>query len=196
MIVVISGLIITFTVYKTSADSALTPGSVDDPMVSKSYVDQQIASQVTAQVAAQTAKIPVGTSGGSAGLTVVQLRPGQFLMAGAGSEFIVRTGYVLAVSNDTNGIPDITAGKDILAKTAISLNHLLIFPNDKRGIQADPKKTTDIFVMVRGGYTLLNADGSVVTAAVIPVATPTATPGPTAAPGVTPTPALVPVISP
>ncbi len=149
------------------------PGSVDDPMVSKSYVDEQVAAQVAAQVASQvtaqvTAQInkhkqdlPTGAAGNST-VKVVVLATGQTLMASAGSEFIVRTGTALAFSKNSNGIPDVTGGKDIAAKTVLLLNHLLIFPDDTRGIVADPKKTTPIYVMVRGGYTVLNPDGTIV----------------------------------
>jgi hypothetical protein len=128
------------------------PGSVDDPVVTKSYVDQAILQAVTA--------IGTGGAGGGSGaaakLEVVVMQPGQTLMAGAGTEFIVRTGRVLAVSNDQNGIPNVTAGKDIAAGLPIELNHLLVFPNDKRGIKGDPKSKDVIYVMVRGSYTLLN----------------------------------------
>jgi hypothetical protein len=146
--------------------------------VSKSYVDeqvkQQVAAQITSQVAAAVEKfkkeIPA-SSGGGAGLTVVQLAAGQTLMAGTGSELIVRTGFVKAVSTDGNGIPDVTGGKDIAVNSDIALNHLLIFPTDKRGIKPDPKKTVPIFVMVRGEYKLINADGTEsVSAAEVPVA--------------------------
>lgn len=167
MIFAVGTILSLFFIIQTSADSpvsAVQPGSVDDPMVTKSYLDQQLKQQVTAEVAAQIAKLPTGgSSGGAAGLTVVQLSPGQTLMAGAGSEFIVRNGSVVAVSLDPNGIPDVTSGKDIANKAAIGNNHLLIFPNDKRGIKPDAKQTSVVFVMVRGGYSLLNKDGTAVT---------------------------------
>jgi len=135
------------------------PGSIDDPMVSKSYVDQQVAIIVANQVAAAVKSL--GGSGTSANLKVVIVSPGQTLMAAAGSEFIVRTGTAIAVSKDTNGIPDVTAGKDIAAKTVISLNHLLIFPTESRGIAADAK-SAPVYVMARGSYTLLDVDGKAI----------------------------------
>ncbi|MEX2459790.1 MAG: hypothetical protein WD469_00585 [Paenibacillaceae bacterium] len=196
LFLVISVVIVTFSIYSsTSADGVTTqPGSVDDPMVTKSYVDEQVKlqvaaqinSQVAAEVAAQIGKfkrdLPTqgGSSGSGAALTVVQLAAGQTLMAGAGSELIVRTGFVTAVSTDGNGIPDVTAGKDIAVKSAIARNHLLIFPTDKRGIKPDPKKTEPIFVMVRGSYKLISEDGSSTetknTPAVPPVLNPTVAP--------------------
>jgi hypothetical protein len=200
MILIISAIIVSFSIYNyTSADSAaVQPGSVDDPMVSKSYVDEQVKQQVAAQITTQVAaaiekfkkELPTSSGGGSgAGLTVVQLAAGQTLLAGSGSELIVRTGFVKAVSTDGNGIPDVTGGKDIAVNSAIALNHLLIFPTDKRGIKPDPNKNVPIFVMVRGGYKLINADGSV-SGAVQEIPAAPASP----APAVTVTPA--PVVSP
>jgi hypothetical protein len=191
MIVMIGAICITFSIYSsTSADSAaVQPGSVNDPMVSKSYVDEQVKLQVAAQVNTQVATqieklkqdLPASGGGGGAALSVVKLPAGQILMANTGSEFIVRTGFALAVSTDGNGIPDVTGGKDIVDKAPIELNHLLIFPTAKRGVMPNPKKTVPIVVMVRGGYRLLNADGSEVNS----------TPGATA-----PTPTTAPVVAP
>jgi hypothetical protein len=174
LFLLVSIAVVTFSIYSsTSADGvAIQPGSVDDPMVTKSYVDEQVKLQVAAQINAQVATevaaqmekfkkdLPAAGSGGGAALTVVQLAAGQTLMAEAGSELIVRNGYVTAVSTDGNGIPDVTGGKDIAAKSAIALNHLLIFPTDQRGIKPVPNKKDLIFVMVRGGYKLINEDGS------------------------------------
>jgi hypothetical protein len=137
------------------APTASQPGSVDDPVVTKSYVDEQIA-----KLRQQTP--PSGNPGSGTGngeeakVTVVKLEKGQILYAGAGSELIVRTGRTIAVSNDDNGIPDVTAGKDITAGTAIENNHLLMFPREGRGVKPDPKNTADIYIMVKGSYLVLD----------------------------------------
>ncbi|MDF2649699.1 MAG: hypothetical protein K0Q73_5504 [Paenibacillus sp.] len=156
----------------TSQAEAPTPGSSTDPVITKSYFDQNTLSEakvkelVSSAIAANAgAGQPSGSNVGTgtstpATMKVVQLQNGQTLYAGAGAEFIVRTGRVLAVSNDENGIPDVTGGKDLPAGTEVALNHLLIFPAEGRGIKPAPKNTADIFVMVRGSYLLLNADGS------------------------------------
>jgi hypothetical protein len=163
---------------QTRADGGTTAqsGSIDDPLVTKSYIDQRMGELVKQEVAAQlklnpqatatVAPTPTATPSptpASAGLTVVELKIGQTLYAAAGTELIVRSGKVLAVSNDENGIPDVTSGTDISANSAIQLNHLLIFPREGRGIKPDPKNQSDIFVMVRGNYTIYNADGTMAT---------------------------------
>jgi hypothetical protein len=168
--VIIAVLLIVFI--PISQADAPTPGSSTDPVITKSYFDQNTLSEAKVKeivASAIAANAGTGQSSGSNGGTgsstpatmkVVQLQNGQTLYAGAGAEFIVRTGRVLAVSNDENGIPDVTGGKDLPAGTEVALNHLLIFPAEGRGIKPSPKNTADIFVMVRGSYLLLNADGS------------------------------------
>jgi hypothetical protein len=150
---------------------APSPGSVDDPVITKSYFDRNTLTEEKVKQLISAANTSQGNTGGSStgngatpsgslAITVIQLKASQTLYAGAGAEFIVRTGKVLAVSNDENGIPDVTGGKDLPAGIEVALNHLLIFPTEGRGIKPSPKNTADIFVMVRGSYLLLNADGS------------------------------------
>lgn len=158
-----------------SQADAPTPGSAKDPVVTKSYFDQNSLTQdqVKQLIASAIANLSSGgtgtgsssgsntvTSPNSTALTVVELTTGQTLYAGAGTEFIVRTGKTVAISSDEEGIPDVTSGKDIQPGAAIENNHLLIFPKDTRGIKPEAKNTTEIYVMVRGNYLLLNADGS------------------------------------
>ncbi|WP_166243603.1 hypothetical protein [Paenibacillus turpanensis] len=191
--------------YIIKADNVLQtnePGSVNDPVVTKSYVDEQIqkltgikpststssgagaststsglsAAEVRKLIQEELAKLPAQTNpsgsaaapvaapstSGSDELKVVQMSTGQTLLAGAGSEFIVRSGKVYAYSNTENGIPDVTGGKDLSSGTQVPHNHLLIFPREGRGIKADAKNAGDVYVMVRGSYLLQNADGSTV----------------------------------
>jgi hypothetical protein len=141
---------------------AADPASVNDPLITKSYLEEQL------KKLGQIPQDPKDTSGHPSSvpsntLTIIQLQQTQTLYGGAGSEIIVRSGKVVAVSSDESGMADVTIGKDITAGTAVELNHLLIVPREGRGIKPDPKNKQDIFVMVRGGYTILNADGTKVT---------------------------------
>ncbi|MGF7035227.1 hypothetical protein J2T17_006232 [Paenibacillus mucilaginosus] len=173
------------TIYVASADGTAPgaePGSVDDPVITKSYFDQNIANKVTDELSKQSiteAKvkelISAAVAGGestespgadtptvpgsseSSTLKVVQLQSGQTLLGAAGTEIIVRSGKVLAVSDTEDGIPDVTIGKDVTAGAPVDLNHLLIVPREGRGIKPDPKSKADIYVMVRGGYTITDA---------------------------------------
>jgi len=132
---------------------SLTPGSVEDPVVTKSYVDEQIAKLGSGSVGG-------GNNGGSNGsgesttLEVVEIPVGKTLMAAAGAEVVVRVGKAVAYSSDTNGISDLTGGKDIKKGYLVPTNHLIWFPREGRGIQGASDETKPLTVMVKGSYTL------------------------------------------
>lgn len=129
--------------------NALTPGSVEDPVVTKSYVDEKLA-----------ALNGGGSTGGgtgtgtSAALEVVNVLPGQTLMAGQGTEVIVRVGKAIAYSSDASGIADLTGGTDLVKGKAIPTNHLLLFPREGRGILPDPAQKNGLTVLVIGKYSI------------------------------------------
>jgi hypothetical protein len=143
------------------------PGTTDDPVVTKSYVDQQIqkvlsggaiatqAPSVTAKPTATATPAPSTTPAQSSNESViVDVKPGQTLIASAGAEFIVRAGKAVIYSQDANGVADLTDGKDLANGVAAPTNHLLSFPRDGRGITVQTGQTLGLVVMVRGGYTL------------------------------------------
>lgn len=195
-IVLVTGVYLGSQTLSSNADAttpvSMQPGSVDDPLVTKSYLEERLRGAATGGgtgsapagmseaavkelLAAEIKKVkdelkqqqpapgtgtpnpaPVPTPGNDTAVTVVQLKQGQTLYAGAGTELIVRTGNTIAVSNDDNGIPDVTAGKDLGAGTAIPNNHLLLFPREGRGVKPVAKNPGDIYVMVKGSYLVLN----------------------------------------
>jgi len=197
-----AGVYIGQAVIVSNADGSVQPGSADDPLVTKSYLDEQLQKLTGGQwtgggqtggsgqtggagqgvsearvqeiIAAELAKLkqelqgqtsgngstavqPGKQAGSSDNLEVIKLGADQILYAGAGTELIVRTGKTIAVSND-DGIPDVTEGIDVPAGTAIKNNHLLVFPREGRGIKPDPNNKDEIYVMIRGGYILLNQE--------------------------------------
>ncbi|MGG1616028.1 hypothetical protein ACIFQM_10875 [Paenibacillus sp. NRS-1782] len=162
------------------ASSSGQPGTADDPVVTKSYVDQKIAqaikggasasstnSKATSSAAPTTnatsnATISGATSSGKTStaveqteeLKVVDVKPGQKLIAKVGAEFILRNGYAVVYSMDASGVIDITSGTEIVHNQAVEKNHLLSFPREGRGIQVKEGQKFGLVVMVRGGYTL------------------------------------------
>lgn len=179
-------ILIATSILLSAADSPslIQPGSVDDPVITKSYFDQSIeqrvkdslgnqsitedkvrqlisdelAKQTPAQSGGNTSGAPATGTGST--LTIIKLEAGQSLYGGSGTEFIVRTGKTVVFSSDESGIADVTIGKDITAGQAVELNHLLIVPREGRGIKPDPKNNQEIYVMIRGGYLHTNGDGS------------------------------------
>lgn len=103
------------------------PGSPDDPVVTKSYVDSKLA------------------------YSVLHMQKDQRLIGGEGTEIIVRSGEVKAIDNGKDGVSDITGGNDLKSGAICKTNHLLLVPrSDGRGITA----ATEAYIMIRGPYTL------------------------------------------
>jgi hypothetical protein len=123
-------VVIAMTAAAIAADEA--PGSEGDPVVTKSYVDKQLSA-----------------AGGV--FTAVEVAAGRKLIGGAGAEIILRSGEAAIISNENNGVSDLTDGSDLMTGAPALPNHLLLVPRDDgRGLSA----LTDLWVMVRGPYTL------------------------------------------
>ncbi|NMA93471.1 MAG: hypothetical protein GX975_02280 [Clostridiales bacterium] len=113
-------------------------GTAEDPVVTKSYVDAQIAAL------AESVSRP-GT------FEVLQLQEGQSLITGKSAEIILRSGTAVAIGSEAGGVSDVTAGTDLKSGDTVTKNHLLIVPQDDgRGIQCQSMS----FVMVKGSYTI------------------------------------------
>lgn len=144
---ILAGTLVTSAIASGTGD----PGSVDDPIVTKSYVDQQI----------NLLKSSGGSTGGTgtgavAPIEVEALTAGDILIGQAGSEIIVRGGDTVAYGDGANGIPDVTGGVDIAIGKPIPTNHLLLLPRaDGRGIKVKDNFIGTAYVMVRGPYQVI-----------------------------------------
>lgn len=119
------------------------PGTETDPLVTLSYVNRSI-DQIKTYIDEK-----INSGGGTYELEVVNVAKGQFLLAKAGTEIILRGGLATAVVSDLGGLTDITAGVDLGKDISIPNNHLLLIPRDDgRGVYC----TTDAVFMVRGEY--------------------------------------------
>ncbi|TYO93259.1 hypothetical protein [Desulfallas thermosapovorans] len=115
------------------------PGSAGDPLVTRSFVERYVQEYIAG----------LGLSGGSASLewVVAELETGQEFIGKAGTEIIVRSGSAVVVDPSGGGIPDLTAGKNVMAGQVVENNHLFSLPkSDGRGIKA--QKPT--IIMYRG----------------------------------------------
>lgn len=161
------------SILTSNADSLVSqnaPGTANDPIVTKSYVDEAIKSLtgVTPNAGSSGSGLSstgTGTSGSAsvvtARLVVVELNEGETLAAGEGTEFIVRNGKAVAYSSTVDGISDLTDGVDLKPGVVIPANHLLLFPREGRGIRPHADQKSTIYVMVRGAYSHFDADGNV-----------------------------------
>lgn len=140
-------------------------GTADDPVVTKSYVDQQIQKALGGGTTTPTTPTtPTDNGNNNSGnnsssassdqVTIVTVKPGEKLIAAAGAEFIVRNGHAVIYSADSNGVADLTDGKDITNGQAVGNNHLMSFPRAGRGIMVQDDVKSSLTVMVRGGYSI------------------------------------------
>ncbi|MHA6481322.1 hypothetical protein ACX1C1_05365 [Paenibacillus sp. strain BS8-2] len=144
--------------------NAASPGTIEDPVVTKSYVDEQIAKLAGGGSVGNgsSGNNGNGSNGGQTGsedgqstkLEVVELPVGKTLMAPAGTEVVVRVGKAVAYSSDENGISDLTGGTDIKSGKDVPTNHLIWFPRDGRGIKGHADEKAPLTLIVKGPYTI------------------------------------------
>ena len=124
-LLVVAGALVGWFGRGFAAAEAVLPGSQQDPLVSKSYVDEKLK------------------------MAVVQVPAGKELIGSGGTEIVVRSGSATVVDTELGGLADVTAGKDLRSGETAPVNHLLIVPRDDgRGVRAQ----TSLFVLVRGNY--------------------------------------------
>jgi hypothetical protein len=110
-----------------ASPGAPLPGSQEDPLVTRAYVDTKFK------------------------LTVVELASGDTLVGSSGTEIILRAGKATVVDSESGGLCDSTQGVDLRKGAEVPKNHLLLVPRDDgRGIKAVSKAV----VMVRGNFTV------------------------------------------
>ncbi|MGI6776480.1 MAG: hypothetical protein ACOX7R_00175 [Acetivibrionales bacterium] len=166
--VIIIVLVLTFMTVPIVQAVTADPGSEDDPIVSKSYVDEQVeeledkVDELTDMVRELTKKIqvlesngPQGNTAGGSKFEVLRLTQGQQLIAGESAEIIVRYGNAVAISGiNGDGLSDITSdqGGDLFTGDPIPVNHLLLVSRDDgRGLVAEGK---EVFLLIRGEYSI------------------------------------------
>ncbi len=148
-VLLLSSGIVLGTVWHSNANgSQPVPGGVEDPVVTKSYVDKLL-----------------GQNGGSSGsssssedtaMKVVTVAAGKKLLATEeGTEFIVRSGKAVAYSEEKDGISNLTSGTDLVHGKAVANNNLILSPRAGRGITPDSSVSNNkLIVLVKGKYQL------------------------------------------
>lgn len=127
------------------------PGTEDDPLISKSYIENQVIPRLEQFIESRISEIRSGGSAAADTFKVVEAQSGQEIICSAGTELILRMGKATIIATEKGGIADTTAGYDLANGTAMPANHLLIVPvGDGRGIRA----TENVIVMIKGGYTV------------------------------------------
>lgn len=118
-------------------------GTQDDPLITKSYLDEVLAPQLEKQF--QNA---LSEAGGT--FSVVSLESGKILTAAAGCELILRSGSA-TVYAPTSGLVDTTDGTSAPASSSVVTNHLYMVASDYDGVKAGSSGAT---LLVCGSYTI------------------------------------------
>ncbi len=145
-------VIVTATVIVATVIAA-EPGSSDDPVVSKSYVDEKIEQLLTALESGGTINInsASGINDAKVKFVPVHVGVGQKLLGGEGTEIILRVGRSFAVVPGTEPLIDVTDGTEMKDTGELKKNHIVIVPrNDGRGVRV----VEDAWFLVKGEYTI------------------------------------------
>ncbi len=149
-------------------------GSSDDPLVTKSYVDDKInqlintsgsvnanaqtdVQQLKAEILAELSSLVSNSSNNSADTAQVSLgsyipvyvQAGQIILGGEGTELILRSGKANVYVTGVAGIVNATSGKELVNGNKADLNNIMIIPrNDGRGF----KVSESAWFLVKGEY--------------------------------------------
>lgn len=143
---------------------AAEAGSVQDPLVTLSYLNQTfmntIMNRVDEKIAARNAQIVQqlgGQSFGAGGVstastfTVVTLSNGQTLTGDVGCEVMLRVGTAVCAAPAVPGLIDETSAVPLNNGGALVQNHLYMMTIENRGVRATAATTK---LLVRGTYTI------------------------------------------
>ncbi len=141
-----------FNIILAASDGKAEPGSDQDPLVSKSYVDAGIE-QYKKEVEELKKQVEALKSGGAGtaaqGFETVSIDAGKIVYTGAGTEIVMRSGKAVSVKGQNGGLCDTTSAKDLDNGQALEYNHLVISARDDgRGF----KVTGQCWVLIRGSY--------------------------------------------
>lgn len=112
-----------------AASYATNPGTQEDPLITKSYIESVVYPATKFQVV----NVPANKS----------------VIGAAGTEMILRQGTCSIIGTAKGGVSDVTMGYDLANGIVVQGNHLLIVPiDDGRGVWT----ATDCILMIKGGY--------------------------------------------
>ena len=164
-------LISSIAILSATTVYASTPGTQEDPLVSRSYLEQRLSQIIGTELSDEILDNIIQTvianvmfqlqstlnitqappSTEIFQFTPVFLEAGTILIGHTGTELIIRGGVVQAYVYGTDGIVNVTRGIEHFADDILAHNELLLIPRrDARGIRI----LSDAWVMIRGGYSI------------------------------------------
>ncbi len=133
IIVTVFGVMVFALGIMVGAQTTEEAGSVNDPLISKSYLDMRLSE--------------LDGSGGGTSYEKVTLTKGQVLVGVEGCEFIIYKGNAAAYST-LDGIINVTVGE--MVENGITLGKYCVYvcPDSESGLKA----TSDLTIFIKGKY--------------------------------------------
>ncbi len=129
-------------------------GTENDPLITKSYLDDVLAPELTEQFRFELGEAMDNSShsgGGKGSFELVTLSTGQVLQGEIGCEILLRIGSASVYADDSPGLVDTTSGTTVDHGAALAANHLYMVSIAENGIMAGSASTK---LLVSGAYSI------------------------------------------
>lgn len=131
--------------------AAISYGTQEDPLITKSYVDTVLVPQLEQQFRDELEAAMPDSPENSGDFTVLTLSTGDSVICGVGCELILRVGSAMATGSSSPAMVDTTSGSSFNAGTYLMANHLCVVTIEGNGFIA----TSDVTkVLIKGEYSL------------------------------------------
>lgn len=153
MLAIIIGLALLLAAGITAYAVTTGYGSREDPLITKSYLDEVVQPELEKTVQAELEKALSEVKSGSGEFTLLTLRNGQTVTCAVGTEILPRFGTVKAYAYDSADVAlvDTTNASAVMGGTALSTNHLYMVTILGNGFTAGADNTK---VLISGTYTI------------------------------------------
>lgn len=128
--------------------AAFNYGSKDDPLVTKSYLDEVLTPELMEEFSARLDAFD-SASGDSGAFSVLTLSRGQTVSCQVGCEIMLRIGSASASGPDSPALVDTTSGTTLDAGGVLEKNHLYMATIVNNGLTASQDSTK---ILIRGEY--------------------------------------------
>ena len=128
-------------------------GSREDPLITKSYLDEVVQPELEKTVQAELEKALSEVKAGNGEFTLLTLKNGQTVTCAVGTELLLRFGTARAYAYDSADVAlvDTTNASTVMGGAALSANHLYMVTILGNGFTAAADNTK---VLVCGTYTI------------------------------------------
>ena len=140
--------LLALVVIGASAYAFSSYGSKDDPLITKSYLDDVLAPQLLEEF---EARLDASDSAANGSFSVVTLSYGQELTADVGCEIMLRIGSATVSATDTPGLVDTTDGTTLENGLSLTQNHLYMATIAGHSVVA---ASDTVKLLVSGTYSL------------------------------------------